>query len=282
MIDDEDGDDDGEGASEEAIERDPAQAFDDSPLRVDGGWNVNDQLHEEAGDMPAPPVVIDPTDGLPTILAPLRPEAMPQGLHHTTLVCMESAEWEPEDDPHREVRVSLAYPLLLGTVDVVVNARPVRARFARHEVREVACGPNGRCFVVKHKWIPDDHEYVVDDEEGIKPSKSRKPAEEDVYRLVRPVRQACYSYRRLQQNPSKDSTAQMTTRFCTEIRSNGGSYMSLRDEAIYACELRSPRDRTTDRLIGEADLKRVKRAEEGTANELLDDDGIPVAEGIFK
>lgn len=281
MIDDEDGDDDGVGASEEPIERDPAQAFDDSPLRVDGGWNVNDQLHEEAGDMPAPPVVIDPTDGLPTILAPLRPEALPQGLHHTTLVCMESAEWEPERDPHADVHATLAYPRVTGTICAVVNAHALDVRFSRHEVHEVACAGGSRRFVVKHKVLVDDREYAVT-ETGIGPSRSAIMPNAPTWRFVRPVRPACDFYRRLQQNPSKDSTAQMTTRFCTQIRSNGGSYMSLRDEAIYACELRSPRDRTTERLIGEADLKRVKRAEEGTANELLDDDGIPVAEGIFK
>ncbi len=53
--------------------------------------------------------------------------------------------------------------------------------------------------------------------------------------------------------------------YCKAFKSTAGSYLSLMDRAVFACEHRSPRDTVSDRYIRERIKAKIKQGEERTA-----------------
>jgi hypothetical protein len=84
------------------------------------------------------------------------------------------------------------------------------------------------------------------------------------YLLVRPVRERCVHYKRqLVGNDDvpdpNEAGHKILFRNCAARRSVGGALLSLRDEAIYACDYRSPPDPSTvERYLDEPDRLRLK------------------------
>jgi hypothetical protein len=84
------------------------------------------------------------------------------------------------------------------------------------------------------------------------------------YRLVRPVRERCIHYKRqvFSNDEVTDEKAyghKIVFRNCTFRRSVGGAFMSLRDEAVYACDYRWPRDEASiEKHIDEPDRMRLR------------------------
>jgi len=67
----------------------------------------------------------------------------------------------------------------------------------------------------------------------------------DLLFLVRPIRERCRYYKRqvFSNDEEQDETKfghRIIFRNCTMRKSVGGAFMSLRDEAVYACDYRSP------------------------------------------
>lgn len=67
---------------------------------------------------------------------------------------------------------------------------------------------------------------------------------------LRPVRERCRFYKRLvianDDQPERGKAGHfIVKRYCTALRSNGGAFLSLRDEAIYACDFRDPVDKAS-------------------------------------
>lgn len=83
--------------------------------------------------------------------------------------------------------------------------------------------------------------------------------------LVRPVREQCIHYKR--QLFQEAQSFMRTYRNCTARRSNGGAYLSLDDEAVYACDYRSPKDQaSTDKHLDTRQrelLRVIQPSEEG-------------------
>lgn len=82
--------------------------------------------------------------------------------------------------------------------------------------------------------------------------------------LVRPVRERCIHYKRqvFSNDEVTDEKAyghKIVFRNCTHRRSVGGAFMSLRDEAVYACDYREPRDEASiEKHIDEPDRMRLR------------------------
>ena len=81
--------------------------------------------------------------------------------------------------------------------------------------------------------------------------------------LVRPIRERCKYYNR--QVLALDGTKLgedghfLTFRNCTIRRSVGGAYLSLRDEAVYACDYRDPPDpKSVKRYLDDPDNKKLR------------------------
>jgi len=86
----------------------------------------------------------------------------------------------------------------------------------------------------------------------------------NLYRLVRPIRERCVHYKRqvFSNDEVTDEKAyghKIVFRNCTFRRSVGGAFMSLRDEAVYACDYREPRDEASiEKYIDEPDRGRLR------------------------
>lgn len=81
---------------------------------------------------------------------------------------------------------------------------------------------------------------------------------------VRPRRERCQYYKRQvfsnDSQPDADKPGhQIIFRVCTMRRSNGGALMSLRDEAVYACDFRLPPDPESSRRQDEKDRTKLQQ-----------------------
>ncbi len=81
--------------------------------------------------------------------------------------------------------------------------------------------------------------------------------------MVRPIRKQCEHYARqvfaTEEQPDPNEFGHYTMhRLCMARRSIGGAFMSLSNEAIYGCSLRSPRDRASEKKhLDDPDQKRI-------------------------
>jgi hypothetical protein len=83
---------------------------------------------------------------------------------------------------------------------------------------------------------------------------------------VHPVRPQCAHYAR--QQVELDGTGHlMTERLCTARRDDDGAFLSVMDQAIYACELRSPADMLSRQRINSFDEDRVRQGHQRMAED---------------
>lgn len=77
---------------------------------------------------------------------------------------------------------------------------------------------------------------------------------------VEPRRRPCVHYRRQLSDHQGDHTHRSLNRYCLAMRDENGEFVSMRDARLYACELREPRDFTSQRLIDAFDQKTIAQA----------------------
>lgn len=93
----------------------------------------------------------------------------------------------------------------------------------------------------------------------VEPAEKLKPTFDGLDAvIVRPIREACVNYKRqmLANDDQPDTKApghKLIFRNCTARRSVGGAYMSIRDEAVYACDYRSPPSKQSAELLAKTD-----------------------------
>lgn len=81
---------------------------------------------------------------------------------------------------------------------------------------------------------------------------------------VRPIRERCRHYKRVvmgndDQPDAKSPGHRIIFRLCSIRRSNGGAFMSLRDEAVYGCDFRDPIDpASTKQYLDDPDEKTIR------------------------
>jgi hypothetical protein len=84
------------------------------------------------------------------------------------------------------------------------------------------------------------------------------------WQLVRPIREACTYYKRQvfpnEEIPDPDAFGhRIVFRNCTMRRSVGGAFMSLRDEAVYACDYRNPAEpKSVDQYLDKPDRAKLR------------------------
>jgi len=83
---------------------------------------------------------------------------------------------------------------------------------------------------------------------------------------VAPIRPQCAHYARQKTDMNASKDVRMLSRVCMAQHSETGEYFSLMDSAVYACELRSPRDPLSETQLDEWDDKLIE-AEERRRNE---------------
>lgn len=194
----------------------------------------------EAFPVTAINVAIDPADGLPTPMDGLQlATSVPFDAKH--LVCLEDDSEFVEMFEEEAERVEWMSRLqeLIGKKRIPAPRSAYDKYGEPHERRVFS--PE----VVVKRW--GYHVVLIDDE----------------WVLVRPKRERCMYY--LRQVAPNDEQPDPTLpghkivfRRCTQLRSNGGAFLSLRDEGIYACDHRFPEDPETVRVhLDEPDKKRA-------------------------
>lgn len=100
--------------------------------------------------------------------------------------------------------------------------------------------------------------------------------------VVEPVRPQCKHYRRQLRPWHDDSQAQQCIRYCAALTDEHGEMVSLNDENLTACELRSPQDWESVRQIDEFDERVVAAGATDDEEEEFDVDAeLDKAGGIF-
>jgi hypothetical protein len=139
----------------------------------------------------------------------------------------------------------------------------------------------------RHRYNPDGSERErapfkpaeVEDRWGLKVYKKTQPEQRgswpfrhtvERYVVVRPKRERCTHYccQVLNNDEQTDPTQpghRLIFRNCAARRSVGGALMSLRDQAVYSCDYRSPPDERTQRVFAEQESVRLH----GDAHEKL-------------
>ena len=82
---------------------------------------------------------------------------------------------------------------------------------------------------------------------------------------VQPRRQACKHYVRQMTDFAANKDRKFIARFCTALRDESGEFLSLRDGLMYACDLRDPRERTSERLLDDFDAQKIAEGRERTS-----------------
>jgi hypothetical protein len=203
------------------------------------------------------PVMIDPKDGLPKPVDVQRAFAPP--FTRTHIVCLEDKRSYVEifyDETHEDNWVDrgsegkdadteyYSLPALFGD-DWVTDRFSMRG----------SCDGNGQRRK-RDEFKPDE----VIEMWGVVCAK----VAQDTFRPVRPIRPKCAHYKRQcfnndEQPDPAEPGHRINFTHCIERRSIGGAFMSLRDQAIYACDHRDPPDEASRALHLDAfDEKRLR------------------------
>lgn len=82
------------------------------------------------------------------------------------------------------------------------------------------------------------------------------------YIQVQPLRPPCQHYGRQLFDFEENPEHQVVYRLCSARRTTEGTFMSVRDIGVYACDLRKPRDVESERHLDDFDKKKVEEGRE--------------------
>ncbi len=170
---------------------------------------------------PGPAVYVKGADGLPQTVDQTAPSDIP-ALSPTTLVCM---------GDFSTFAVRDRWGTLIG-------------EFLPSEVTRA---PNGE-WIVPMRLFVERIKMSVDD-------KFWETASE--YHAVLPIRPPCKHYVRQLGSFEYNAQHQVPYRLCAARRTTEGTFMSVRDTGIWACDMREPYDVASVKLLDDFDTKKI-------------------------
>jgi hypothetical protein len=188
----------------------------------------------------------NPEDQLPSPIVPESPSVTQASAHHPeNLVCMADKRWFVirEDNGNEWARFKPAEVTRTAAGTYTVPAKLARTRHS------ASLGALKRFFF----WLGFFIEKIFLMGDG-------------TVLAVQPIRQACSHYCRQKTDLNASKDVRVLARVCMAQHSETGEYISLMDSAVYACELRTPRDRESEKQLDEWDDKLIA-AEELRRNE---------------
>lgn len=84
-----------------------------------------------------------------------------------------------------------------------------------------------------------------------------------------PKRLPCVHYVRQMVQFEHNPEVKMIARLCSARRDRQGAFMSVRDRAVWACDMRNPPDLESQRLLDEFDEKKLKEGRERTFDSIF-------------
>jgi hypothetical protein len=76
--------------------------------------------------------------------------------------------------------------------------------------------------------------------------------------IVEPKRQPCSHYVRQMTQADMNPEIRFISRLCSARRDRQGAFMSVRDTAVYACDMRNPPDVESTKLLDDFDQKKIQ------------------------
>jgi len=240
------------GASQLQAEHKPG-SLDEKPE------GMHPKFSEELQDqyLPEPGIMVpSPEDGLPIPLAEMEEKGLPFAPPFTfeTVVCVE------DDRQYVEVFLEEA----ADRIQHVANYKVSQGMGAALKSVPKVESPRNRYAPegtenTRDTFLPTDIVVRWGLPFGIKQKDG-----DDILVHVRPARERCKHYKRQifanddAPNPT-DPGHKIVFRNCMFRRSVGGAFLSLRDEAVYACDYRDPPDAETSKVhIDEPDAKHLR------------------------
>jgi len=212
---------------------------------ADSEYRADDEVAEQFPVEPIP-MIPHPLDGLPVPADERHGVAKAPPFTYEHVVCVE------DDRQFVEIFADEleVHTKRYGAIDTRLNIdQPQRFNADGNEMPRVQVAPNVVLQRFGHRVIELSRQI------GCNLS---------LYRLVRPIRERCEHYKRqvFSNDEVTDEKAyghKIVFRNCTFRRSVGGAFMSLRDEAVYACDYRSPADQASiEKYIDGPDRKRLE------------------------
>jgi hypothetical protein len=228
-------------------------------------FTIMDELHEQMRVEPIR-VIEDPTDGLP--LPVTGPTQFAPPFTHETMVCIEDTRQYVEIFAQEmallgwflyEVEGADAEPSLTSQgadLSRIASRSVFKARSLSRSSRIVLVSVGSMFGLMGHpqerrRFDPKD---VFERWGGYWVESDKQPVDDPrrVWIPVRPIRERCRYYKRmcLANDDQPDPEAflhYIRFRNCMMRRSVGGAFLSLRDEAVYACDYRDPPDEASVR-----------------------------------
>ena len=148
----------------------------------------------------------------------------------------------PKDNQPGAPPLSVDTLLCMRDTSKFVRRNPLGYIVAQWEPRYVTRHPNGT-------WTArtDDAEIV----EGVLPNR------EDGIQPVEPVRPQCRHYVRQAMDFELNTDHRIFYRLCSARRTTEGTFMTVRDTGVYACEMRDPRDVAKDEILDQFDAEKI-------------------------
>lgn len=236
--------------SDEEVERDSAPAGAVVVESEDGGeedWSPFDEVQEDF--KPGPVMKVMAADGLPTQTHPNTESDIPV-LSPETLTCM----GDFSKFVLRGVFGDIVAEFNTGEVERSPSGRwrapktlvLERMKMELQRVRQYASAHNLHAS-------QDDEQLLTALLAGISSDLAINNAWVEVY----PIRPSCVYYARQLTQFDLNAQAKVMLRVCTARRTTEGAFMSLRDRAMWACELREPPVEARD-MLDEFDAKKMQ------------------------
>lgn len=86
---------------------------------------------------------------------------------------------------------------------------------------------------------------------------------------VQPKRRQCVHYVRQMVQFEHNPEVRMISRLCSARRDRQGAFMSVRDRAVWACDMREPPDPQSQKLLDDFDEKKVKEGQARTFDSIF-------------
>lgn len=261
--------------SDEERERDSSPPDDTVVASEDDGeeeWSPFDEIQDDFKPRPIPKVTA--ADGLPTNFAPVVESDIPE-LSPETLVCMGRydkfvvrgqfgdiiASFEPEDvkrAPDGSWRVPLAMmeDRLKLSIERLANFIEKLDPHNEHQVM-----PKNHTVRVRALLVAFGYRVTPD------------------WAEVMPIRPPCAHYARQLSQFDLNAQAQVMLRVCAARRTTEGAFMSLRDRAMWACELRMPADAASNESLDAFDEKKMQQGKSRELFPIFQDSGLGVFGG---
>lgn len=99
----------------------------------------------------------------------------------------------------------------------------------------------------------------------------------DGWSEVEPIRPACRFYARSLTDIAGEQKSRFVQRVCLAQKTDNGEYVTLRDSMIFACEIREPRDVSSEAELDRGDAERIERAEKAVADQEVFDPSAELA-----